>query len=267
MKIWLLVMLLGMSSSSWASNIYSPITGVICDKVALYCVDKRGISLGLTAEYLGSEAQNALVKKIGDGIGVHLWEYTLSNGVYCDSHEKQCYIDRYYPKTKKKYDLKLTRQIFGTHSVNTSLDIACRANQLEAYLDNKDGEFDGMSQRGALLVLINISKTVCQVPALPTLIFKTKENKKLNVERRILKGMHPGPVLLPIILKSNEKAKMKIHWVSNDAYDEHNCVTPNNITLVLKGDTLNLPFGYQLCAPSDSVQFYNQTPLSIVAQP
>ena len=265
MKRWLLIMLLGVPIFSWASNVYSPIAGVICDKIALYCVDEQGISMGLTAEYLGPKAQEALVKKVDSRVSVHLWEYTLSNGVYCDSHEKQCYLDRYYPRTKEKYAPNLTQQIFGQQvAANNTLDITCRANQLEAHLDNKNGEFDGMSQRGTLLELRNTSKTACQVPALPTLIFKTKENKNLNVERHIPKGMHPGPVLLPITLKSNEKATMKIHWVSGDVYDEHHCVTPNNVTLILKDDTLKLPFGYQLCASSESTQFYDQTSFSVV---
>jgi hypothetical protein len=37
--------------------------------------------------------------------------YTLSNGVHCESSEKQCYQDRYFPRTKEsKYTGMLFKQ-------------------------------------------------------------------------------------------------------------------------------------------------------------
>ena len=112
-KVILMTVLLGLSVSTFAATIFSPSKGIVCDKKANFCVDDQGISIGLTTQYLGNEAQEKLAKVIGDGINVNLWDYTLSNGVHCDSHEKKCYTDRYYPRTKDKDEPKLTEKIFG----------------------------------------------------------------------------------------------------------------------------------------------------------
>lgn len=41
-----MAVLLGMSASALAADIYSPASGVVCDKKAGYCVDDEGISMG-----------------------------------------------------------------------------------------------------------------------------------------------------------------------------------------------------------------------------
>ncbi|CAI1853717.1 Fels-1 Prophage Protein-like [Serratia quinivorans] len=112
-KIFLMIVLLGLSTSTFAAAVFSPNKGVVCDKVSNFCVDNQGISMGLTTKYLGRQAQKKLTMIIGDSINVNLWEYTLSNGVHCDSHKKQCYSDRYYPRTKDKNESTWTPQIFG----------------------------------------------------------------------------------------------------------------------------------------------------------
>lgn len=114
-KLILMVVLLAgaTSASAFATAVFSPDKGVVCDKKANFCVDEQGISMGLTTQYLGSKSQEKLQKSLGDGTGVSLGEYTFSNGVHCDSHEKQCYTDRYYPRSKDKQETKLTEQIFG----------------------------------------------------------------------------------------------------------------------------------------------------------
>lgn len=112
-KVILIVVLLTGATSVFAAAIFFPDKGVVCDKKANFCVDDQGISMGLTTQYLGRKSQEKLQKSLGDGSGVSLGEYTFSNGVHCDSHEKQCYTDRYYPRTQDKQEPKLTGQIFG----------------------------------------------------------------------------------------------------------------------------------------------------------
>lgn len=113
-KLLVMIALLGGATSVLAADIYSPGNGVVCDKKAGYCVDNQGIAMGLTALYLGKMAQDKLQKSLGDGRGVNSREYTLSNGVHCDSNERQCYKDRFYPRTPDKKENTLTKQIFGT---------------------------------------------------------------------------------------------------------------------------------------------------------
>lgn len=113
-KVILMTVLSGLSSSVFAATIYSPAGGVVCDKKAGFCVDREGISWGLTAQYMGERA-NKLDKVLGDGADVNTGEYSLSNGVFCDSKEKQCYKDRYYPRTPDKKEKVMTEMIFGKH--------------------------------------------------------------------------------------------------------------------------------------------------------
>ncbi|ENX4473466.1 YcgJ family protein [Enterobacter roggenkampii] len=111
-KLLVMAVLLGMSASALAADIYSPASGVVCDKKAGYCVDDEGISMGMTSKYLGEQAYNKLDKTLGNGTDINLGEYTLSNGVHCDSVAKQCYKDRFYPRTPDKKENILTQQIF-----------------------------------------------------------------------------------------------------------------------------------------------------------
>lgn len=112
-KIVLMVVLSGLAASASAATIYSPASGVVCDKKAGFCVDHEGISRGLTSRYLGERADTRLDKTLGEGMEVNLGEYTLSNGVHCDSKAKQCYKDRFFPRTPDKQETTLTQQIFG----------------------------------------------------------------------------------------------------------------------------------------------------------
>ncbi|WP_445496019.1 YcgJ family protein [Photorhabdus sp. SF281] len=84
-----------------SANIFFPVQGVICDKKGAYCADQQGLSLKLTERYLGKKVSERLKEIIGDGKDVDLSSYTLSNGVHCESKEKKCYKDRYYPRTEE----------------------------------------------------------------------------------------------------------------------------------------------------------------------
>lgn len=114
-KMIAMAILLG--ASAWVSastgNISFPDSGVICDKKAGYCADSMGISMGYTEQYLGKKAMEKL-NKITRGPDVNLQAFTLSNGAHCDAKEKQCYTDRYYPRTADKRDNKLTQQLYGS---------------------------------------------------------------------------------------------------------------------------------------------------------
>ncbi|MFD0706757.1 YcgJ family protein [Photorhabdus akhurstii] len=82
------------------ANIFFPGKGVVCDKKGKYCADQQGVSIKLTERYLGKKAAGRLKKEFGDGQYIDFSSYTLSNGVHCESKEKKCYKDRYYPQTE-----------------------------------------------------------------------------------------------------------------------------------------------------------------------
>ena len=103
------LMLLSTMGGAHAADIFYPQQGEVCDRVSHFCADRQGISMGLTELHLGKSAQDKLQQAMGDGVGVHLDNYTLSNGVYCESKTHTCYSDRF--KTRK--DTSATEKLFG----------------------------------------------------------------------------------------------------------------------------------------------------------
>lgn len=140
----------------------------------------------------------------------------------------------------------------------------CLSAQLAVTLDRRNGEFDGMSQSGALLVLLNTGHIACAMPPLPALTFEDAKKQPLTVERRIPRGMHPGPVLMPVEIAPGKNVTTRLHWVTSDAFNAGNCVTPAFVSLVMKGGTLYIPFGHTLCAAAGSTAYFDQSPLTMM---
>ncbi|CAI1965990.1 YcgJ family protein [Serratia marcescens] len=103
------VVLMSAVGTACAAGVFYPQQGEVCDRVSHFCADKQGISMGLTELHLGKSALDKLQQSMGDGVGVHLDSYTLSNGVYCESKTQTCYSDRF--KTRK--DATATEKLFG----------------------------------------------------------------------------------------------------------------------------------------------------------
>ncbi|MHC5225591.1 YcgJ family protein [Ignatzschineria sp. LJL83] len=72
------------------NTINNPAKGVLCDQYI--CVDQQGVSIGLTEHYLGTERAEALLKAGKFDTSA----MTFSNGVFCDTKAKLCYVDRYF---------------------------------------------------------------------------------------------------------------------------------------------------------------------------
>ncbi|MBM9400181.1 DUF4232 domain-containing protein [Gluconacetobacter azotocaptans] len=138
----------------------------------------------------------------------------------------------------------------------------CTAAQLSLGLDDENGQFDGMSQSGTLLVIRNLGPGACAVAALPVLRFEGRDHERLAMARRPPAGMHPGPVLPPVAVAADAELTARLHWVSGDVFDDgHNCVTPDTIVLDVPGGPLRWHFGRQMCAPAHATHYFDQTPL------
>ncbi|GEA69854.1 hypothetical protein PA3_40120 [Acinetobacter pittii] len=72
------------------TSLVSPKKGVICDQYI--CVNNKGVSKSLTAQYLGTQKAN---KVFSQGDFDHS-AFTFSNGVFCDTNTKRCHVDRYF---------------------------------------------------------------------------------------------------------------------------------------------------------------------------
>jgi len=96
----------GTHAPSHHGSVYSPEQGVVCDKKAGFCTDSYGISLGFTKEFLGQKQQDKFAKIMDNSFDATV--FTMSNGVYCDTHIRTCYTN----KLKDAVDHYFTNRLF-----------------------------------------------------------------------------------------------------------------------------------------------------------
>jgi hypothetical protein len=146
-------------------------------------------------------------------------------------------------------------------SLAAALPASCSASQLSLGLDQQGGYFDGMSHSGTLLVLRNLGPQACSVSAQPTLAFEDAQHQPLHVSMQTPAGMHPGPVILPVVVPVGAEVTSQMRWVSGDVYDGHNCVSPAYVTIPIGAGNLSVQFNGTLCGPAGPPPTYTMTPL------
>ena len=100
------------TAAALKGTVYSPMAGVLCDKKSGFCADAEGISVALTKEYLGANAEKKLMDRIRKEPGVQDYDtttFTLINGVSCDCNARKCKVSKY----DDKLDAAHTRALFG----------------------------------------------------------------------------------------------------------------------------------------------------------
>ncbi|EMF04230.1 YcgJ family protein [Serratia marcescens] len=111
-KYLLIAMLAALSPQAFAKSaeaLKNPAKSVLCDKYI--CADQNGVSATLTLKYLGKKREAALTAQGA----FDKTAFTFSNGVFCDTREKQCHTDRYFDKDGKRSPVagKETRLLFS----------------------------------------------------------------------------------------------------------------------------------------------------------
>ncbi len=134
----------------------------------------------------------------------------------------------------------------------------CSASQLSITFDGENGNFSGMSQSGTLLVVRNIGATACRVPALPELHFEDSAHQALSIERQVPKGMHPGPVVVPVGIAPGAEATALLHWVSGDVYDGHHCVSSATAIVQIGASEYRQTFSGHFCSPANTPATFTQ---------
>lgn len=149
----------------------------------------------------------------------------------------------------------------ATHAASTTI-LPCKATNVTLYRDDQDGLYDGMSQSGTSLVLLNSGPTACALPAMPLLTF-SHSGQKNSAAQRGVSGMHPGPVLLPRSLGVGQRARIVLRWFANDVFEAKNCIHPAFVSLSLAASTLRQPFNRTMCAPAGQTGYFTQYPADI----
>ena len=85
-----------------------PSAGVVCDQPAQRCYDSNGLSLGLTAQFFGSYAQQRALQSLDGHRPGPL--FRLSNGSSCDVRQMACWSSGNGPTMLNQ---QLTSQLFG----------------------------------------------------------------------------------------------------------------------------------------------------------
>ena len=126
----------------------------------------------------------------------------------------------------------------------------------------RDGDFSGMSHGGTLVILTNRGRFACSLPGLPTIALRDAHGRMLPAIRRAPVGMHPGPVVRPVILRPGERASTGIRWVSGPVYDASRCYDARSIRVRLGRGGVNAPLRAHLCGPGNAAPTFDQPVLT-----
>ncbi len=135
----------------------------------------------------------------------------------------------------------------------------CPAAQLSFAIDNENGYFDGMSHSGTLLVVRNLGPNACTIPARPVLSMEDASHHPLPISFESPRGMHPGPVIPPVVIPVGAEVTSEMRWVSSDAFGGNNSVSPAFIALTVEGTTLRVKFTGELFGPPGKQPAYSVT--------
>lgn len=124
---------------------------------------------------------------------------------------------------------------------------ACTAAQMSVATDAENGAFDGMSHSGTLLVLRNQGPAACRMPGLPTVTFKGADGKPLTIVRQVPRGMHPGPVVVPVGVAAGAELTAPLRWVSGAVYDHSRCLTARFVAVSIGTGSQQIPFTGTVC--------------------
>jgi len=90
-----------------SAQVASPGRGVVCDQAGQVCYDSQGVSMGLTKEYFGNQAEQNLLNQLRGGATPQ--DFRLSNGVVCSSAARTCWSDGW---SRNVVDWPLTGQLY-----------------------------------------------------------------------------------------------------------------------------------------------------------
>ncbi|MGE4481729.1 DUF4232 domain-containing protein [Acidocella sp.] len=132
----------------------------------------------------------------------------------------------------------------------------CQQAQLSLGFDSENGNFDGMSHSGTLLVLRNLGPTPCTLPAFPKLVFWTSGQQVLTIETRP-QGTSPSPRLAV-----GAEATAALRWVSSPVFDDSACPRVTSLSVSWPGGQAAQGLVATICGPAGEPARVAQAPLA-----
>ncbi len=139
--------------------------------------------------------------------------------------------------------------------------VACSAQEIALSSDAKNGNFDGMSQSGTLLVFRNNSTSACSLEAFARIVMEDKSGKALNVsvERKTAftgptvygrpVPMGHGPVVFPLVVPPRARATTQLHWVTGSVFDHSVCLDAARVSVDIGGIPVQTDVQAHICGP------------------
>lgn len=137
---------------------------------------------------------------------------------------------------------------------------SCPPGQLALSLDDGGGDFNGMSHSGTYVVLRNLGAAACRVSARPDVTFLDAQQQPLRASMQPIRGMHPGPVLLPIEIPAHAAVRTSLRWVSGEVFDDSQCIDPAFVRIGLGAGVLTTRFRDHLCGSRAEGPLYQVAP-------
>lgn len=135
----------------------------------------------------------------------------------------------------------------------------CRVDQLRLSVDGHAGDFNGMSHSGTELSIRNIGAD-CLLDALPRVQFRDARHRGLPAVRQIPRGMHPGPVMVPVRLAAGHRAATDIRWISGPVFPHSRNIRASTISVYIGAATLAVPIKATLYGPAGQPVTFAQRP-------
>jgi hypothetical protein len=136
----------------------------------------------------------------------------------------------------------------------------CRVDRLRVSLNGRGGDFNGMSHSGTELLIRNMGPD-CMLAALPTVQLRDRRNRIVSAVRQSPRGMHPGPVLVPVRLAAGHRAATEIRWVAGPVFPRSRSVRISSISVRIGAGTLTAPLTTTLYGAFGQPLTFEQTSL------
>ena len=139
----------------------------------------------------------------------------------------------------------------------------CQVDRLRLSLDGRGGDFNGMSHSGTELAIRNMGPD-CLLVALPTVQLRDARNRLIPAVRQAARGMHPGPVMVPVRLAAGHRAATELRWVAGPVFPHSRRIRAARVSVKIGAGTLSAPMAATLYGAVGQPATFEQAPLRAI---
>ena len=136
----------------------------------------------------------------------------------------------------------------------------CTQTQVSVSFDNANGRFTGKTETGGLLVIRNFGEKPCSVLPKPEFHFEDSAGKPLGITWGAPKFMHPGPVMIPVVIPPGAEVTGMMRWAYGSGDRSMKCMRTAVMEVVLDGGGARVPFSQEFCGSTFSLEALHVDP-------